>query len=329
MRVVIVHDEVPPDAPPDAADTLVQVQFVGEQLRLLGHEVRELGATLDLAQLAASLGPGELVFNLVESLAGQGALIHLAPALVESMGLPMTGCSASAIANTSNKLQAKAMMQLAGIPTPAWFDGAGDVPASGMWIIKSQWEHASIGIGPDSIVDAAKIDDRLEHCASRMGGRWFAEQYIEGREFNLSIMERDGAPVVLPPAEIQFVGYGAGRAKIVDYAAKWDAESHAYNNTPRTFDFAPRDAALLGELCDLAVQCWELFGLCGYARVDFRVDEQGRPWVLEVNTNPCISPDAGFMGAAGRAGMRGDDVVRALVQAALRPRERAGVSVSV
>ena len=63
--------------------------------------------------------------------------------------------------------------------------------------------------------------------------------------------------------------------------------------------------------------CWEGFGLSGYARVDFRVDAAGKPWVLEVNANPCIAADAGFIAAAHRAGIALEQVVEHIVQAAL------------
>jgi D-alanine-D-alanine ligase len=72
----------------------------------------------------------------------------------------------------------------------------------------------------------------------------------------------------------------------------------------------------LGRLRELARQCWQLFALRGYARVDFRVDPQGRPWVLEVNTNPCLSPDAGFLAAAAQAGLSPMDVIRRIVEGA-------------
>ena len=119
-------------------------------------------------------------------------------------------------------------------------------------------------------------------------------------------------------AEIEFLEFAPGAPRIVDYAAKWDPASHAYHHTPRRYEFPPTDEALLGELRTLALRCWEVFGLAGYARVDFRVDEAGRPWVLEVNTNPCLSADAGFMAAAHQAGLVQRDVVGHLVEGAVR-----------
>ena len=125
-------------------------------------------------------------------------------------------------------------------------------------------------------------------------------------------------PRVLPIGEIVFVDYPDDKPRIVDYNAKWVEDSFEYNHTPRIFDVAPADVALRAELARLALQCWRLFGLAGYARVDFRVDSAGRPWVLEVNANPCASPDAGYAAMLAEAGLTYDQGISEIVQAALR-----------
>lgn len=318
MRVLIVHDEITRESGVDAADALVQAGVFGGHLSHEGHEVRVLGVGLNLAPLVQALEETDLVVNLVESLGGRGSLIHLVPTLVEALGIPMTGNTAGAIAATSNKLASKSIMSDSGIPTPEWYAGQGPVPNEGVWIVKSVWEHASIGLGPESIVDAGEVDLGvvLAQSLAKLGGLGFAERYIDGREFNLSILASETGPEVLPPAEIQFVGFDANRPRIVDYAAKWDAESFEYRNTPRIFEFKPTDSALLRRLQTIALRCWDEFALSGYARVDFRIDELGRPWVLEINTNPCVSPDAGFMAAVQRAGLAQEEAIDRIVIAA-------------
>jgi len=142
-----------------------------------------------------------------------------------------------------------------------------------------------------------KVFERVE----RIRRPCFAEQYIEGREFNLSLLGNRGDVQVLPPAEIHFEGFADEKPKIVGYRAKWAAESAEYSGTPRTFQFPPTDRELLDNLIQLARLCWQHFGLRGYARVDFRVDAMGRPWILEINANPCLSPDAGYAAALKEA----------------------------
>ena len=320
MNVLILHDRIGDDAPVDAADALTQAGVFERCLGADGHRCSRLGVDLDLRPVAGRVRETDLVVNLVESLNGRGSLIHLVPALVESIGTPMTGCPAHGIATTSNKLAAKRVMDAKGIPTPDWFERGRRVPVDGRWIIKSVWEHASIGLGPGSVVDAGAVDlgARLAAQAPTLGGLALAERFIEGREFNLALLETPDGVRLLPPAEILFVDFPPDRPRIVDYAAKWDEASHAYHNTPRRFDFPSDDAPLLLELESWARRCWDAFGLRGYARVDFRVDAEGRPWVLEVNANPCLSPDAGFMAAATRAGLSENDVIGYIIEAARR-----------
>ena len=133
--------------------------------------------------------------------------------------------------------------------------------------------------------------------SARLGRACYAEQYIDGREFNLSVLASPQGPQVLPPAEIDFSGFPPGKPRLVGYRAKWEEGSFEFQHTPRRFDFPAEDGPLLDRLRDLALGSWRVFGLRGYGRVDFRVDEAGHPWVLETNTNPCLSPDAGFYAA--------------------------------
>jgi D-alanine-D-alanine ligase len=329
MKVVILHDRIAEDARSDERDALVQAEAVAQALAGLGHQAATAPFALNLREVADGLlrFQPDMVFNLVESVESHGCLIHLAPALLDSLKIAYTGAPAEAMFLTSNKLLAKQFLAANGIATPPWFtstslEPAAAWPAGDRFIVKSVWEHASVGLDDGAVVEAggaAMLAEELRAREGRLGGRAFAEQYIDGREFNLSMLAGDGGPVVLPHAEIRFVDYGADRLKIVGYAAKWDEQSFEYSHTPRHFDFAPADAALLKELSQIARECWRLFDLRGYARVDFRVDQAGKPWVLEINTNPCLSPDAGFAAATQRAGLEFTEVVRRILADARKP----------
>ena len=86
---------------------------------------------------------------------------------------------------------------------------------------------------------------------------------------------------------------------------------------------AADDLELLDQLRDIALRCWDVFGLAGYARVDFRVDRGGNPYILEINANPCLSPDAGFAAAVARAGMGFDQAVARIVADARKNRPQS------
>ncbi len=312
-----------PGASVDEEDTRVQAATVRSSLQRLGWDAAELPVTLDLSAAVGELErmSPRFVFNLAETLDGKGRLISVVPALLDSLGIPFTGARTEAIFLTSHKLLSKRVMAAAGIPTPPGIEAArlirGETPAFGPpFILKDVWEHASIGMGDDAV--AFSVDALSARIASgpRPAANVFVEPYIEGREFNLALLGGtgdDGNPRNLPPAEIQFIGFPVGKPRVVGYNAKWIEDSYEFKNTPRRFDFPPGDAALLDELVRVSRECWRAFGLHGYARVDFRVDGSGKPWVLEVNTNPCISPDSGFVAAAKKAGLGIDDVVESIV----------------
>jgi len=132
-RVTVLHGAVPPEAPPDEQDTLVQAAAVTAALQRGGFAAEPLAATLNLEALRAELIAREpaLVFNLVESLAGSGRLIPLVPALLEELRLPYTGAPLGALFLSSNKLLAKRLLALQGVPTPAWIEpGASGAPGA-------------------------------------------------------------------------------------------------------------------------------------------------------------------------------------------------------
>lgn len=309
---------------PDEADTIVTAEAVAAALQRLGYDSEIVRLGLDLSALAplAAAGPG-LVFNLVEALEGDAALAQLAPAALDHFDLPYTGSGLAAHHLTLSKTAAKHLLAGAALPTPEWSPDGGGFAADQRVIVKSDSEHASLGLDAASVVPAAEARREIAERERRFGGRFFAEAFVEGREFNLSVLATAQGPQVLPVAEILFVDFPAGRPRIVDYEAKWETGSAAYANTPRSFDFATGDRALLAELRELALAAWRLFGLAGYARVDFRVDAAGRPTILEVNVNPCLAPDAGFAAAAARAGLDYDAVISSIVTAAKGRRREA------
>jgi D-alanine-D-alanine ligase len=327
MKVVVLHQAVSDDAAPDESDVLDQVEAVATALASLGHEAVPLPFHRDLARVRRDLrrlAPG-CVVNLVESVDGQGRLIELAPALLDALSLPYTGARTSALRSTSDKLRAKRVLHGAGLPSPPWWapGDPGDPPRTGCYIVKSVWEDASLGLDDRSVVDAARTDLRraVHRRAPRLGGEAFAERYVAGREFNLSLLAKSSGVEVLPPAEIRFDGFPDGKPHIVGYAAKWEPASFEHAHTPRRFEFGPGDRALLECLRHLALAAWRAFGLRGYARVDFRVDRSDQPWILEVNANPCLSPDAGFLAATHRANLAPAEVVARILQDA---RDAAG-----
>ena len=318
MNVLIVHDSLSDRPTKDELDTLLEVEQVSRALTSLGHQVDRLAFSLNFLLLKEQLEAKHpaLVFNLVETLEGS-SLLHLAPEFFETIHMPYTGCGPRGMFLTSDKLLAKQLMERSSIPTPPWVsveDTGGISALMGVpLIIKPVSEEASVGINDSSIQTFSSPKALLQALLTKEGGPFFAERFIEGREFNISVWALDGVPAILPPAEMVFFDYPEGKPEIAGYEAKWEEQSFAYAHTRRTFDFPPTDELLISRLKDLSLQCWNLFGAKGYARIDFRVDSQGNPFVLEVNMNPCIANDSGFTAACERAGFSYNAMIEQII----------------
>lgn len=337
MRVCILHNTVADDATTADRDVLVQRDAVHDAVSTFASDVLSMPCSLDLATAGARLAEinPTVVFNLVESLGGSDRLMAVAPALLDTICHPYTGCGTEAIVLTTNKVLAKQQLRRAGLPTPAWLGSTHGASAVGgpalatsgvtypcRFVIKTVWEHASFGLDDRSIVDvenAEALTRRLVERERELRRPCFAEAFVDGREFNVSLVTTaGGAPEVLPVAEIDFSGFPPGKPRIVGASAKWEPGTFEYHHTPRSFQMASDDADLVHELASLSRRGWDLFGLRGYARVDFRVDAAGRPWILEVNANPCVSPDAGFAAAIDRAGLAYNAIIQRIIEDALR-----------
>jgi D-alanine-D-alanine ligase len=270
----------------------------------------------DPAVVRERIAAAEAVFNMVESVHGLGAFAPLAPAMLEKIGVPYTGCGSASMALAGDKPLTKHILRAAGLPTADWCEpphwtGLRD---DRRYIVKSATEDASLGLDDGAVVLGRGVEARAVQSAMRHGGRWFAEAYLEGREFNVAVLEDAGQPRVLPIPEMKFESWSEDRPRIVGYAAKWDEGSPDSAQTVRVFGTEP---ALDRELSDLARRTWSLLGLRGFARIDFRIDAQGEPMILEVNPNPCLDPHSGFAAAAAQANLSYAECVDLILRAAV------------
>lgn len=305
LSCIVLHQHVPCGAPLDEQDVLAEAASVATALRQAGMDATILPITMDLAATAAALRDArpDIVFNLVESLGGGGPMAIAAPALLHQLGLPHTGNGFAAMALTGDKPATRRVLRAAGIPVPPGPEDGWRGP----FIVKHATEHASFGLGAHSVVDS--LPDRVPNG-------WFAEAYIDGREITVALLD-DGAGGVtaLPAAELVFDDWPTDMPRILDYAGKWQTDHPIYARTWRGFDVEPDLAA---QLRRIARRCWDVLGLTGYARVDFRIAPDGRVYIIDVNTNPCLHEDAGFAAAAEQAGFHYGSIIERIARAALR-----------
>jgi D-alanine-D-alanine ligase len=315
-NAVILINKISEVPTSDEIDVLAQAAAIEEALKTLGYKSEKVFFDLNLEAVKTKLtnGKPEIVFNLVETVDNKGNLIHLSPILLESLGIRFSGSGSYPMFITSNKVRAKELFRSNNISTADWYtaNSISRPNSEKTFIYKPIWEDGSVGITDKSII---KGNDPLvkQFFASKKADEFFLEEFVGGREFNLSVLGGPHGPQVMPAAEIVYVDYPKEKPRILNYASKWDEESFEYKNTIRTFEHTKEDAELISELEEISLKCWKVLELKGYARVDFRINEINKPFVLEVNVNPCLSPDAGFIAACHQKGMDYPDVIKRIL----------------
>jgi D-alanine-D-alanine ligase len=302
---------------------------VEQALRTLGHEPVSIAVRGDPAELVFAIRAArpEIVFNLIESVAGSARLESAAAWLLEWLGVPFTGNAPEVLSLALDKPLAKAILKEHGVPVArgvlleSGHEPLTELPAP--WIVKPARLDASHGIDRDSVTsDPDRARAKAEQIRERYGDAALVEEYIEGRELNVSIV----AGEALPPGEIDFDQMPADRPRILTYDAKWNEASPEYEGTPaiaaRSLDDGLRD-----RLISVSKSTYRALGLRGYGRVDLRLHPERGPVVLEVNPNPDLSPDAGLARAGERGGFSYAQLIGRILDEALA-RSRASTARS-
>jgi D-alanine-D-alanine ligase len=315
MRCCILYNQPGPHALADELDIINQVEYVESNIEKLGIESYRKGITSGFMDEMAELSVNrpDFVFNLVESISNKGELLYFIPAILNMYNLPYTGNPLEAMFLTTSKVISSRMLEAGNISAPKWFlpSQCSLLEPGKQYIIKPVWEDGSLGITSDSVFTySQELDAELKKYTD---SHWIIQEFIDGREFNISIISGKNGAEILPPAEMTFVGYDESRPKIVDFKAKWEEDSFECKNTVRKFPGDRLDQVLERRLRVSTLKCWDIFGLKGYARVDFRVDANSIPYVIEINANPCISPDGGFVAATKEAGFEFTDILNRII----------------
>jgi D-alanine-D-alanine ligase len=307
-KAIILHNPVSPSANEDEKDVLHQAELIEDALNGSGFETSRMDFDMNLHFMMHNLHCQQpsVVFNLVETVMNQGRLNFLAPALLETLKIPFTGSGANTIYLTTDKVLTKQLLRFHHLLTPDWFNNTAQPDPDKRYILKPVSEDGSVGIEEDFVKAGKDI-----HI---LPDNYFIEEYIHGREFNISILGGKNGPDVLAPAEMQFNNYPEFKPKVLGYKAKWKENSFEYKNTVRTFDVQEDDRNLLLQMEQMTKKCWKVFGLKGYARVDFRVDLNNQPSIIEINANPCIAPDSGFIAACHHAGLSNKEIIQRILE---------------
>jgi D-alanine-D-alanine ligase len=321
IRVGIVHN-IPPSHESayskSSEDIMSQVEAIEYALKRLGHETCRIPFTRDLGSVITSLREEhpDMVFNMCETVDDNPAYAAHPAAIFELLDLPFSGSPSTALMTTTDKVMTKRILRGKGVRTPNYliYGGSGHFnPACLQFpvIVKPRYEDASIGIDQDSVFETEKdLKEGLKRFYDRFGSI-LVEEFIDGREFNVSLFGYQEARI-MPIAEIDFSKYPEELYPIVGYKAKWDEKSFEYHNSRRVFSPA-MPQSLLWDIERIALECFHLFMLRDYGRIDMRVNRSGKVYVLEVNANPCLSPDAGFPAALEQAGITFKNMVQSFI----------------
>jgi D-alanine-D-alanine ligase len=253
----------------------------------------------------------DLVFNLCESMNGIPTNEPTFAGLLDLFDIPYTGADLPALAACLHKLRCKDILLGRGIPTPPhrFLESAADLSDPALdqldypWFLKLAHEDASVGITEENHVkSAAALRARATKMMAEFKQPVLAERYIEGREINVTILGTGTATRVLPLHEIDFAAMPGDRPKIVSYAAKWE-ETHVDYAGTKPVPLRDASPAFVANVEKVARAAYAALGLRDYGRVDLRVDREGTPWVIDVNPNCDISPDAGVARSAAVAGL--------------------------
>ncbi len=334
-HVLILHNEpILPSGHPDyesEREVVATVAAVSENLIDAGFDVTHLGISADPDALIGGLREHrpDVVFNLFEGTGDRGSTETHVAGLLEWLGVPFTGSPSQALFLSHCKHLTKHLFRANGIATPEFIvaDAAPVTACPLQWpvIVKPAREHASVGLDQQSVVDGLdRLNARVAMLLDRYGAPILVEEFIRGREFYVALVE---APELrcLPFSEIDFQHHGPLRWPIVTYDAKWKPGSYEDLATPTRCpaEVEPDLAALMEAMARGACN---LLGCRDYVRCDFRVSESGRPYLLEVNPNPDLHPDAGLTEALEAAGITYGQFMTQLVRNALRRGETVAAS---
>jgi D-alanine-D-alanine ligase len=295
---------------------LETVEAVEGVLATDGHEVVRIPANPDGRWVErVRKAKLDLVFNLCEGVDGVALLEPAVIGALELLRVPFTGSSSATTSLCLRKHLVNTLLDRAGLPVPRWDVSrrGSAVPLVGFpAICKPAAEDASLGVEQRSVVRTSRA---LVERLVAMHERWdeiVVQRYIDGREVNVGIV----GDRVLPIAEIDFREMPRGLWRIVSYRSKWEEGSEEDSGA---LPHCPADLplSLMSELAAIALKAWRTVGGDGYGRVDFRIDSAGRPWLLEVNANPDLSPTAGLARMARAADMDFAGLVRRIADRAL------------
>jgi D-alanine-D-alanine ligase len=304
---------------------------VCETMRTMGHTVVQLGVKDDLSPVRKAIADHapHIIFNLLESFHDVGAFDQHVASFLELLRVPYTGCNPRGLTLARDKALSKTLLAYHRIPVPDFI-----VVRRGRrvrrpkklgfpLIVKSLTQEASIGISRASVVDDdERLQERVRFIHQSIGTDAIVEQFIGGRELYVGILGNQRLEV-FPVWELRWDKMPEDGRLIMTDRAKWNTNyQKKYGVMTGPADISAEDGAKLRRLCK---RIYRTLDLSGYARIDLRMDEAGRVYVLEANPNPQLAYGEDFAESAEHGGISYEALLQKILNCGLswRP-ERLG-----
>jgi D-alanine-D-alanine ligase len=304
-----------------------EIEAVEGAVRSLGHQSMVLAVREEIFPIIHWLKEyqPDVVFNLCESVYGNSCWEMNIPALLDLFRIPYTGSSPLTLGLCQDKGKVKDILQSQGILTPRYkiFEHPTSPVKGNIFplIVKPLHEDGSLGISRGSVVfDDESLSKQIQYVIEQYRQPALVEEFVDGRELNVGLIEINGKVGVLPISEIDYSEFPEGIPKICGYEAKWVVESPEYQKS-KPICPAPLEWVMKKSIEHIVTKVFKLFGCRDYARVDIRVDRDGKIYILEVNPNPDISPQSGMTRALTTQGTTYKEFVSNLLERALQRKD--------
>lgn len=327
--LLLTHpDNVPPDDRTELSEDRKQAlrteMDVIDALRGVGHEVFALGINDDLGVLRSALHElkPDISFNLLEEFHGVGAYDQNVVSYLELLREHYTGCNPRGLMLARDKALSKKLLAYHRISVPKFAvfpRGRRLRSVKGLrfpLLVKSLTEEASLGISQASLVHSEeKLRERVSFVHESIGSDAIAEEFIEGREIYVAVLGNTKLSA-FPPWELFFKNLPEESPRIATERAKWSKKyQKKYGIDSGPAKELPN--GLLKSLPELCKKIYRILNLSGYARIDFRIDANGVPHVLEANPNPDLGRKEDFALSAKAGGLEYPDLVQRIVTTGL------------
>jgi len=326
--LALVHEHLVPPEDTTGIDVLEaewKMEYdVIETLREQGHEVRVLGVHDDLAGIRPAAGFFEphIVFNLMEAFAGITTYDQNVVSYLELLHLRYTGCNPRGLILARDKALSKKLLAYHRIPVPDFcvikYGRKPALPKKMQFplIVKSLFFEASAGISQASVVeDQEQLARRVQFIHDSLGTAAIVEQFIDGRELYVGVLGNERLEV-LPVWEMSFAQMPENRWRIATERVKWNTQYQKKNGIMT--DAATLSAADIERIQRVAKRAYRALDLNGYARIDLRMDDEGRVYVLEANPNPNLAYGEDFAESAETSGISYERLLERIITLGLR-----------